>query len=226
MNRHKCKLPYCSQPVLSSGPSKTNPKSNKGRSVYCKKHKSALFKYGHPEGRSIRFVEYEREFEEVSLLFRRNKDHKALKAACDWIEEFVLDAEKGVHPFGNSDISRVREKGSDFIGILTELAALWVFSQRYPKALEDDIRLTVALGIVFFKYSKREYWAVKKANRKPQVRHSSVSKYAKTYVGKRIRQDLAGFLFNIYSALERVKELREQRRIDMFTDLEVDEELI
>lgn len=222
MNRHKCKLPYCNQPVFSSGPSKSNLRSNKGRSVYCPKHKLALAKFGHPEGRSIRFLEYEREFEEVSLLFRRNKDHKALKAACDWLEEFVTDAEKGVHPFGNGDIARVREKGSDFLGILTELAAIWTFSQRYPKALEDDIRLTVALGIVFFKYAKREYKPVKKANSKTRVSHRPASKFTRIYVGKRIRQDLAGFLFNIYSAVERVKELREKRRMDMFEDLETD----
>lgn len=226
MSRHKCKLPYCNQPVLSSGPSKSNPKSNKGRSVYCTQHKSALFKYGHPEGRPIRFFEYEREYEEVSLLFRRNKDHKALKAACEWLEEFVTDGEKGVHPFGNSDIARVRDKGSDYIDLLNELAAIWTFSRRCPKALEDDIRLTVALGIVFFKYSKREYKPVKKVNSRSKVSHKPVSKYARIYVGKRIRQDLAGFLFNVHSAVERMEELRKKRRSDMFNDLEVDEELI
>jgi hypothetical protein len=220
MNRHKCKLSYCNQPVFTSGPSKTNPNSNKGRSVYCQKHKSALSTYAHPEGRPIRFFEYEREYEEVSVLFRRNLDHKALKAACEWIDEFITDAEKEVHPVGNSDISRIREKGSDYIDILTELSAIWVFSQRSPKALEDDIRLTVALGIVFFKYSKREYQPVKKANSKTKVRHNHVGKSAKIYVGKRIRQDLGAFLFNVHSAVERVKELREKRREQMFEDLE------
>lgn len=224
MNRHKCKIPYCTQPVFTSGPSKTNTKSNKGRSVYCSKHKSALNRFGHPEGRPIRFVEYEREFEEVSLLFRRNKDHKALKAACEWLEEFVTDAEKGVHPFGNGDIARVREKGSAYIDILTELSAIWVFAQRYPKALEDDIRLTVALGIVFFKYSKREYLPVKRANSKTKVRHNPVPKSVRIYVGKKIRQDLGGFLFNVYSAVERVKGLREKRRLEMYSELEVDDE--
>lgn len=222
MNRLKCKIPYCNQPVFTSGPSKTNTKSNKGRSVYCQKHKSALSKYGHPEARPIRFLEYEREYEEVSLLFRRNKDHKALKAACEWLEEFVTDAEKNVHPHGNSDISRIREKGSNYLDILTELSAIWVFSQRYPKALEDDIRLTVALGIVFFKYAKREYKPVKKVNSKTKVRHNYVAKAAKIYVGKRVRQDLGAFLFNVHSAVERVKELREKRRLEMYSDLETD----
>lgn len=222
MNRHKCKISYCNQPVYSCGLSKTNPKSNKGRSVYCQKHKSALFAYGHPEGRPIRFFEYEREYNEVSLLFKRNLGHKALKAACEWLEEFITDAEKNIHPFGNSDISRIREKGSEYLDILTELAAIWVFAQRSPKALEDDIRLTVALGIVFFKYSKREYRPVKKVNSRTKVRHNPVPKSAKIYVGKRIRKDLAGFLFNVHAAVERMKEMRENRRSEMYEDLETD----
>lgn len=123
-------------------------KNRTGLANYCAKHKKRIVQYGHPEGRTIHKMWYKREKEEVSKLIAVNIDeHVQLNSCIDAVHRLLLC------PYGHfpkdltaMQIQRIKEAGVTAEDIVTEVAAVWLFAERYPGMLPLDERLTYQIG--------------------------------------------------------------------------------
>lgn len=179
-----------------------------GLSSYCGKHHHPAVLYGHPHGRSITRKEYAKEIEEVTALLATNPDHPGLTTVLRWLNEWLTQAATGEAPCGNETFGRMHRQGLPALEILTEICAVWVYSQRNPHRLPDDMRLTYALArnpVRLATFEQATLRSGRKMTRQPKTLELRET-------GKRIRHTLALFLINIHDSLKRREEQTEAVR--------------
>ena len=124
----KCKAPGC-----------TNPRYNV--SGHCRAHFKNAYLYGDPLGRSIPRKEYMREHEEARDLINGNLSHPATETATKFIQSWLDAAYNGQACIAANEMRRLAFADVTGIQVLIEATALYLYSQRRPKALPDDQRL-------------------------------------------------------------------------------------
>ena len=130
------------------------PRRNLGG--YCRDHWRKAYVYGHPNGRSIRRKEYQRELNDVITLFNANPEHAGLLAATAWLDGLLYKASQGRAMVGCNLFRRLNTYGITGKKILIECSAIWLFSQRNLNTLDDDVRLTYALALVTLRLMPNE----------------------------------------------------------------------
>lgn len=180
-----------------------------GVARYCKKHTTKAYAYGHPNGFPIPQASYQQELNEVRELFKEHADHPGLISVMQWMDNWIEEAAKGEALIGNYIFGRIHVKriqgreGLTTPDILAEIAAIWVYAQRFPQRLPDDQRLTFAISRNVTRLAtmeKRAYGPSKQVvSRRPPVAELRG-------VGERIRQTLGLFLINVTESLKRKAE--------------------
>src|SRR5437899_7014806 len=148
LKRHRCGgracgVHHCSQP-------------RRGISAYCASHERRRNLYGHPHGRHIRPKEYAEERSLVAAFIRQHKEHPAINAAVGWLDELLKDAASGRAGIAAGQFARLHQHGVSANDILVVSSALWVYSRRNPSSLDDDERLSYALGRAVLHLAPRE----------------------------------------------------------------------
>lgn len=191
MAKEPCSIPGC-------------PSNRLGIARYCRRHAARAYAYGHPLGVPIPQETYQQELKEVRDLFNSHPDHPGLVSVLGFIEDWIEEASKGEAVTGNYILGRIHVKrvhgreGLNPLDLLVEIAAVWVFSQRYPQRLPDDERLTFALSRNLCRlatFQRQRYGNHTSPKRPPVIELRGV--------GERIRQVLGLFLINVVEALKR-----------------------
>ncbi|UCV01870.1 hypothetical protein [Dechloromonas denitrificans] len=204
LSKELCSIPGCTRNRL-------------GVNQYCNAHSIKSIRYGHPQGHTIPRAEYQKELNEVLEMFQGHKDHPGLVSVLRWIDDWIEVASNGEAPAGNYIFGRIHVKriqGRDIsaLDILAEVAAVWVYAQRFPQSLPDDNRLTYALARNVARlatFEKAKYGITKtKSTKYPTALELRG-------VGERIRQTLALFLINVVKSLEAKAEKAKDFRTSL-----------
>jgi hypothetical protein len=177
---HPCKSINCHQP-------------RRNLSGYCKEHAAKAYLYGHPLGYSIPKKAYEHEVSDIEQFFNDNQTHRGITIATTYLDEKLAKASQGRAMQCGLMFQRLASAEVTGLQILKECAAIWLYSQRHPQKLQDDLRLTYALGLCFVKLAPLERRTCWTSNKEYSVRVPSSKVKA---VGKLLRTEL-GLLFHM-----------------------------
>ncbi len=177
---HPCKSHNCHEP-------------RRNLSGYCKEHSVKAYLYGHPQGYSIPKKAYQNEVSDIEQFFDDNQTHKGITIATTYLDEGLARASQGRSMHCGLMFQRLALAEVTGLQILKECAAIWLYSQRHPEKLEDDLRLTYALGLCFVKLAPLERRTCWTSNKEYSVRIPSSKVKA---VGKLLRGEL-GLLFHM-----------------------------
>ena len=186
-NRGPCSVARC-----------TRMREGLGR--YCKGHRDARRRYGHPEGRRVCRKEFVQERLDVARLFKGNPEHEGVANAGIWLQAWIDAAGHGDRTVpGHLDLSRLYRHGVGATDALIELCALWLYFER--RRLPDDERLTVALARGLMYLAPRD--ALKTyacRNRKSQF-YRKPTREALADIGNHARLHLALLFVNVVQAI-------------------------
>lgn len=200
--RNKCKAISCN-----------NPRHN--LSGYCRAHFKRFDLYGDPEGKSIRHSEYKKEFEEVSGIISTNLDHIATQTVLRFIQTWLDKASSGQPCVMASEISRLSNSNVSALDILLETSAVFLFSQRKPNSLPDDVRLSYQIGIAILRLAE-QFTYTDRNGKKAYKKASGTDRRA---IGKYLRESLGLFLFNVTASINRREQEEQEFREKLWTPL-------
>lgn len=190
--RKPCAVPGCLKPRHRVG-------------ANCYDHNMQRTIYGHPQGRPLRPKEYRTEREEVAQLLQRNLNHPGVIHALQRIGSLL----GGRVPVGRSSLARhfqrLTEAGVKPERVLEEVGAVWLWSDRHPGLLPDDIRLDFATAAAVLRLApldRTSSWRTGKAY--------SVAPHTgdRRDLGKLIRSQLGVLLRNFVHTIHREEEQR------------------
>jgi hypothetical protein len=192
----------------------------KALSPYCRLHAVRVERYGHPDGKPINPKEYAVERARVADFLERHASHEGLINALKWLQKW-LDAARRADAAtlgsenvpGARELRQVAEHGVTPLQLLTEAAALFMYSQ-HQRGLPDDDRLTWAIGVRVLTMAPRErrYGML---HGKPRYWSRSVGKVARREVGRRIRTTLAPLLVNIVQGIEAERSEKQREALSL-----------
>jgi len=198
----RCKAPGC-----------TNPRYN--LSAHCRAHFKNAYLYGDPLGRSIPRREYRREYEEASELIKANLTHPATETATEFIQKWLDACSMGKACVAASEMSRLAQGGVTSVQVLIEATALYLYSQRHPKSLPDDDRLSYQMANAVFRLAPQASY-VSYVGKRAYRRASGAARRA---TGKRLRDALGLYFVNVHSAIRRKEEAEQGMRERLWTPL-------
>lgn len=183
---------------------------------YCRSHFKKANLYGDPFGKSLRRSEYKREFEEVTDLITRNISHEATETALKFIQGWLDRAASGQSCVMASEITRLAHGGVSALDILIEASAVFLYSQRKPRSLPDDDRLSYQIGIAILRLAEQRSY-IARSGKKAHRRASGTDRKA---LGKHLRQTLGLFLFNVTATINRKEQEEQDMREKLWTPLD------
>jgi hypothetical protein len=200
----RCKAPGC-----------TNPRYN--LSAHCRAHFKNAYLYGDPLGRSIPRKEYMREYEEATGLITSNLTHPATETATKLIQKWLDAPGNGQACTAASEMKRLVLGGVTAVQVLIEATAMYLYSQRRPKSLPDDDRLSYQMANAVFRLAPQGSY-VSRAGKTAYRRASGASRRA---TGNRLRASLGLFFVNVYSAIRRKEEAEQEMKEKLWTPLHI-----
>jgi hypothetical protein len=177
---------------------------------FCQPHNDRAKKYGDPT-MSRKLMErrhYRRERVEVRSFLKRHASHVAVEAGLAWIATWIHSGDSTGDAV-NQHIARLREAGVKPLDILTEVAAMFLYVQRYP-FIEDGTALTFAMASAVLHLAPlptKANWKSPKG-----VIWKRATGKSLRIVGETLRAALAPLLLNISKSIRALKvETKDQR---------------
>lgn len=168
---------------------------------FCKMHARARHLYGHPRGRRVAPREYAPERDEVAAFITEHAEHPAIKAALKWLDEWLVGAWSGNRALpSQKELQRLYGHSVTAAAILTEVAAVWLYSSRSPTGLPDDQRLTYALSLSVLALAPRN--ATPSPSKPGQSNLRRYSADARRDIGQHLRTNLAPLFANLAAAIK------------------------
>lgn len=167
-----------------------------GLAPLCSSHQLRKSRYGHELGRSIQKKDYREELKEVSNFLEQYRDHPAVISALTFFQNWIDQAAKDEAEVGKAIFGRLYRQGIQPLDLLTEVSAVWMFAERHPYQLPDDLRLSYCLARNAARLAgleRRSY------GQSTGMRHPKPTELKTT--GEHIRQSLARFFVNLSVAL-------------------------
>jgi hypothetical protein len=186
----------------------------KAISPFCSTHAKANERYGSPLGRAIRPKEYRVERQLVENFLAKHCEHEGVQNVIQWLRKWLDEANRGEEVPGRREIQRLASTGVTPLLILTEAAAVYLYSHWSPARsalhkLPDDERLTFAMGIRVLALAPRNR-RYGKLRGKPRMVCEPLGKVDRRAVGQRIRMNAIGLLSNIARAIEADEDAKKQ----------------
>ena len=201
--RHKCKAIACN-----------NPRYN--LSGYCKAHFKKNDLYGDPNGKSLRKSEYRKEFEEVSEIITSNINHIATQTVLKFIQSWLDRSSSNQPCVMASEIARLARADVSALDLLLEASAIFLFSQRNPKSLPDDVRLSYQIGIAILRLAEQFTYTASNGNKA----HRKPSGTDRKAIGKYLRESIGLFHFNVTAAINKRDQDEQDFREKLWTPLD------
>lgn len=192
----QCRAPNCTRRRVRISP-------------HCAMHAIRRHRYGHAEGRVIRLKEIEFEHTQVSTFIHAQIGHPAVVAALKWLDQWGSNDSLPAA----LDMSRLRRHRVEPVAILIAATAIWIYSQRRPTRLPDDLRLTYAMSRAVLALVPRERRMV--ASRVGPSRSYCLRPGASSLrdIGGRMRRSLVAFFINVGNGLIE-QERRSRAAVD------------
>ena len=171
-------------------------------SGYCKTHDRQRERYGHPLGWAINKREYMREQEDVWTFIDKHIGHPAIKAGIDWFNKLLADSASGLRVPAKAELNQLIREGVEGKACLNAVLSVWLFSERKPAILPDDIRLTFALANALFGTAHRIKIQVYRHGKQHHY-YKPASHRAIKELGQYVRQNLAPLQVNVFGAILR-----------------------
>lgn len=185
-------------------------------SGYCKEHHRKYSLYADPLGRTIKPKEYLKERQEVSALIQRNLTHVATAAAIGFIQGWLDKALAGGPCQALREMQRLALGGVTALEILTESAALFHYSERYPHQLSNDTKLSFQIALACFRLSPQGF-TLSPTNRPMYRKPRGADRRA---FGETMRKTLGLYFINISNTIRRKEEQEANLREKLWTPLE------
>jgi hypothetical protein len=141
--RLQCKSPRCY-------------KQRRGVGAWCTTHVGRVWRYGHPDGRSISVAEYRNEQAEVDRFLLLNSDHESVRAVEAWFKLWMDRACTGQNVPAKREMRYLYDSGVTPMEMVRAVLEISLFAARRPGKLPDDQRFRHALALSIFKLAKRE----------------------------------------------------------------------
>jgi hypothetical protein len=157
--------------------------------------------------------EYEQERKEASRFLKLHHDHPGIRSARDWLGNWLDASASGdKDQVASVHMARLKRYAISPEAILAEVAALWVFAQRNPTTLPDDVRLTIALAIGVLFLCPRERTKTYHYRSGPRRVYADSTSTERRVLGEQLRKTLALLLLNITGAIEAQHAQHEAQR--------------
>jgi hypothetical protein len=184
--------------------------------AFCRPHGRLRHLYGHPLGRSIRPMEHSVETELVEKFIEAHREHPAVKAACVWIEDWMVRSWKQDSSLpAYRAMQRLYDQRVDPMAILKAALAVWLFSAWHPRKLPDDLRLTYAISLAVLRHVPRERMTNRRDPSRSYRKHWSGEE--RIGIGTRIRTNLVPLFINLKDSLEREEEKNRKHYFEIRT---------
>jgi hypothetical protein len=183
----------------------------------CKHHSGVRDRYGHPLGRAILKREYQAEQGDIKEFVARNVEHAAIKAGVQWFDGLLKAVSQGLNVPAKRELKQLIYAGVDGRKCLEAVLSTWLYSNRRPSLLPDDIRLTFAIARAVLGLAPREKKKVHK-NGKEHFYYRKLSYSSQKALGAYIRESLAVLAVNVFQALHRKLQREDELRTAMMKE--------
>lgn len=190
---HPCKTKGCT-------------KSRKGLSAYCGTHNARKTAYGSDHGKRWYPKDYEREALKVSQILSSNTEHPGVLKAIASFDEWMRTACIRGGTLGQKHILRLSDEGVTGLDLLTDCAAIWMFSFDAPWDLPTDAPLNYALGLAVLTKSP--------SMKRGCVSARDIKMTDRRKVGQYIREHVGILLHNIYTSVKQsIRDAEQERKV-------------
>jgi hypothetical protein len=211
---HMCKARGCTQHRESLG-------------AYCHTHNLRYRRFGHPNARPIKPLQYRPYRKLVNDLLEANKDHPGMVAALGYVEKYMQQsAADEASSKGAPEVARVARHGVSPKEVLIEVCAFWCWLQDHPRSLPDTKAEDFAISRAVMAMAPRPRRISREAALKGTAGYPMRAKFsALNAIGTHLRSVLAFFLANVAEAVAtrdvRAKETLQALRAPLASPITV-----
>jgi len=181
--------------------------SRVGLSKYCGYHRRNTRHNGHPEARSIRSTEWKYELLLAQDFLARHQEHDGIKAVLSELSKFLASGAPRFRHRARQVIERLVANGVQADDVLEMTCGLWLFSRWHPNTLDDDARLTYAIGRAFHKLASTRLDKFEDIYTKETVyKYSNIASADVRDLGHYLRDVTGALCLNVAIAIEHEQE--------------------
>ena len=140
----------------------------------------------------------------------------ATQTVLNFIQSWLDKSTTGTPCFMAREISRLSNANVSALQVLIEASALFLFSQRNPKSLVDDDRLSYQIGISVLRLAEQFTYT----NSRGTKAHKKPSGTDRKAIGKHLRESLGLYFFNITAAINKREQDEKDFREKLWTPLD------
>ena len=169
-------------------------------SGYCRTHERQKERYGHPLGRAIQKRDYMREQEDVMVFMEKYSEHPTMKSGVEWFNSLLAESATGRKVPGKLELNGLIRAGVEGKTCLHAVLSIWLYSERRPGILPDDLRLNFAIAHALLGTAPRVKISIWKLG-KQHFYYKQPSHGTLKGLGRKIREAFAAFTVNAFSAI-------------------------
>lgn len=160
--------------------------------------------YGSAKSKAIKKSELQRDIDAVTAIIVRNEEHKGIKKAESWFDNWLIEAGREAPVPGGQHIRRLLRAGITGKDMMIISAALWAYSYREPRFFPDKRSLIYGLAHQVTTLAPLEYVTTRSGKRRPIVMNSN----ERQAIGEYIVNNLGMLFVSICNYIE--KQEREE----------------
>ena len=171
-------------------------------STFCLSHFTTASRYGHPNGRALDPAVFQWERTAVQNLLAANANHPALTSATSYLTNYFARAAISEKAYvGAEEIARLGRHGVTSAQVICEVAALWCYLDRNPRALPSQKASDYAISRAVLQLAPRPRRVAFSPDSKGSQYSLKPRNSALGAIGTHLRQVLSVLLVNISQSL-------------------------
>jgi hypothetical protein len=179
---------------------------------YCSRHGQQVHNHGAPNAHRLLRRHYRQEVKEVAQFLERHAAHGGVQVGLQFLQGWLDSARAGDRSVpAYEDIVRLAISCVSGRDMLVEVAAVWLYSTRNIRALDDGPQLTHALGTAVLHLAPRAVRAVWVQGEQKETPRR-IGGPSRRVVGQCIRDVLGPLLFNVARTIDRTTLKAEDSR--------------
>lgn len=196
-----------------------------GVALYCKHHAIQYRRNGHPLARPLTAKEGKKEAQEVARLLASNPEHPGIVAAADWLDSLLSNAKtvagttrhSAASTRGSDELARLARNGVTGLQAVQAIGAVWVYLQRNPSRMPDDLSTSYAMARAFLILAPRPRRTTTRDPKTGEKRDYALKPRQGDlrYFANLLRSNLAPLLANLWTAIQAMPTPEEAKQAAM-----------